>query len=143
MSLGACVGSVVQWILIEKIYVAKKERVTSYSMFANVCLDREVLNLAIRSRCDIRAEEPDYSSNSYRKAAYRQYCLWKYGKLGSGNRQVLPSCTVLMIRHGYPAPNGVYLGFRASWILHHNSPLSCYCFIYILHARHAITKNFR
>ena len=50
---------------------------------------REVLTLAIRARFDIRAE--DYSSNSYRKAAYREYCLWKYGKLGKGNRRVLPS----------------------------------------------------
>lgn len=83
-------------------------------MYENICLDREVLVLAIRARFDIRAEEPDYSSNSFRKAAYRQYCLWKYGKLGKGNRRVLPSCVVLTIRRYYPAPDGVYMGYRRS-----------------------------
>ena len=73
---------------IENVCCRKRTCVTSYTMFENICLDREVLTLAIRARCDIRAEEPDYSSNSYRKAAYRQYCLWKYGKLGKGNRRV-------------------------------------------------------
>jgi len=51
-------------------------------MFNTVCLDREVLQLAIRARCDIRADDPDYSTQSYRKAAYRQYTLWKYGEIG-------------------------------------------------------------
>ncbi|XP_028515079.1 uncharacterized protein LOC114575110, partial [Exaiptasia diaphana] len=53
--------------------------VTSYQRFHNICIDREVLELAIRVRCDIRADEPDYSMTSYRIAAYRQYVLWKYG----------------------------------------------------------------
>ena len=88
--------------------------VTSYVMFNTVCLDREVLKLAIRARCDIRADDPDYSSQSYRKAAYRQYTLWKYGKLGRGNRKVLPSYVVTIIRQAYPAPDGNYMGFRRS-----------------------------
>ncbi|XP_044168202.1 uncharacterized protein LOC122952227 [Acropora millepora] len=70
----------------ENVCCRKKTCVTSYVMFKTVCLDREVLQLAIRARCDIRAEEPDYSTQSYRKAAYRQFTLWKYGKLGRGNR---------------------------------------------------------
>ena len=28
--------------------------------FQNICIDREVLTVAIRARCDIRVEEPDY-----------------------------------------------------------------------------------
>ena len=75
-------------------------------MFNTVCLDREVLQLAIRARCDISADEPDYSTQSYRKAAYRQYTLWKFGKLGRGNRKILPSCVVIVIRQAYPAPDG-------------------------------------
>ena len=51
-----------------------------YEMFRNVVLDREVLNIAIHAQCDIRAEVAEFEMNSYRKAAYRQYILWKYGK---------------------------------------------------------------
>lgn len=60
----------------------KIRRITSFVTFHNTCIDREVLVLAIRARCDIRVEDPDYSTNSYRKAAYRQYILWRYKKLG-------------------------------------------------------------
>lgn len=98
----------------ENVCCKKRTCVTSYVMFNTICIDREVLQLAIRARCDIRADEPDYSTQSYLKAAYRQYTLWKYGKLGRGNRKILPSCVVLSIRHGYPAPDGNYMGFRRS-----------------------------
>jgi len=99
---------------MENVCCRKRTCVTSYAMYQNICLDREVLMLAIRARFDILAEEPDYSTNSFRKAAYRQYCLWKYGKLGKGNRRVLPSCVVLTIRRFYPAPDGIYMGYRQS-----------------------------
>ena len=98
----------------ENVCCQKRTFVTAYVMFNTTCLDREVLQLAITARCDIRADEPDYSTQSYRKAAYRQYTLWKYGKLGRGNRKILPSCVVTTIRQAYPAPNGNYMGFRRS-----------------------------
>ena len=56
----------------ENVCCQKRTRVTSYVMFNTTCLDWEVLQLAITARCDIRADEPDYSTQSYRKAAYRQ-----------------------------------------------------------------------
>ena len=37
----------------------KRTCVTSYELFQNICIDREVLTVAIRARCDIRVEEPD------------------------------------------------------------------------------------
>ena len=86
--------------------------VTSFVTFRNICTDRDVLILSIRARCDIRADEPNYSTNSYRKAAYRQYILWRYKKLGKGNRRVCPSCVVLTIRHVFPAEDGIYMGFK-------------------------------
>lgn len=86
-----------------------KECVTSYELFRNICIDREILRLSIRARCDIRAEEPDYSMNSFRKAAYRQFILWRHGKLGKGNRRVCPACVVRVVRFAYPAPDGVYI----------------------------------
>ncbi len=85
--------------------------VTSFVTFQNTCTDRDVLIMAIRARCDIRADDPDYSTNSFRKAAYRQYILWRYKKLGKGNRRVCPSCVVLAIRKLYPAADGIYMGF--------------------------------
>ena len=98
-----------------KMFAARKETcVTSYVLFNTTWLDREVLQLAITARCDIRADEPDYSTQSYRKAAYRQYTLWKYGKLARGNRKILPSCVVTTIRQAYPAPNGNCMGFHRS-----------------------------
>ena len=72
----------------------KRSYVTSYEMFRNVVLDKEVLNIAIRAQRDVRAEVADFEMNSYRKAAYRQYILWKYGKLGKGYRRACPSCVV-------------------------------------------------
>ena len=98
----------------ENVSCRKRTCVTLYVMFNNICLDRRVLELAIRARCDIRADLPDYSTQSYRKAAYRQYTLWKYRKLGRGNRRILPSSVVTMIRQGYPAPYGWYMGYRQS-----------------------------
>lgn len=90
----------------------KRRCITSYELFRNICIDREVLHLAISGRCDIHAEEPDFSMNSFRKAAYRQYILWRYGKLGKGNRWVCPLCVVMVVRSVYPSADGVYMGFR-------------------------------
>ena len=46
--------------------------------------------MAIRARCDIRPDEMDYSMNSFRKAAYRQYILWRYKNLGRGKQKSMP-----------------------------------------------------
>ena len=64
-----------------------------------MCFDQQVLTIAIHQRSDIRADPIEYSSESYRKAAYRQYILWIYKKLGRGNRRICLSCVVLAIRH--------------------------------------------
>ena len=54
----------------------RRECITSYELFQNLCIDRHVLELAIRARCDIRVEPLDFSMSSFRKAAYRQFILW-------------------------------------------------------------------
>ena len=92
--------------------VKNRSCVTSYELFRNIVLDREVLTIAIRARSDIRAENADYEMNSFRKAAYRQFILWKYGKLGKGNRRVCPSGLVRLVRQTYPVLDGQYMGFR-------------------------------
>ena len=88
--------------------------ITSYTSFANICLDRDRLEVCIKARCDIRAEEFNFSMERFWKAGYRQFALWRYGKLGRGNRKVIPVCAVRRIRTQYPAPDGRYMGFRAS-----------------------------
>ena len=89
------------------------ECITSYELFHNLCIDRQVVELAIRARCDIRVEPLDFSMASFRKAGYRQFILWEHGYLGKGNRRIIPSCAVKNIRAQYPSPDNVYMGFRA------------------------------
>ena len=109
---GVLVECVDPCLPMRKTDVVKKVRcVTSYVTFQNTCTDRDVPIMAIRARCDIRAKDPDYSTNNFRKAAYRQYISWRYKKLGKGNRQVCPSCVVLAIRQLYPS-NDIYMGFK-------------------------------
>jgi len=97
---------------IENICCRQKNCVTKSTRFQKLCLDPEVLELCIKNRADIRNYREDNSTRSLRKAAYRQYILDRYGRLGKGNRKVAPSCVVLQIRHRYPSVTGIYMGFR-------------------------------
>ena len=85
---------------------------TTTEFFKSVVLDRNVLSVAIVNRCDTFADDPDYSPQSYRKAAYRQWVMWQHGYLGRANRKVIPLCVVWAVRTRYPAPDGRYLGFK-------------------------------
>ena len=98
----------------ENLCCSRVRCVTCYTSFSTICLDRDVLEVVIKARCDIRADEFDFSAESFRKAGYRQFTIWKYGKLGRGNRRVLPACVVRQIRSRYPSPTGQYMGYRSS-----------------------------
>lgn len=91
----------------------RRECITSYELFYNLCIDRHVLELVICARCDIRVEPLDFSMASFRKAGYRQFILWEHGYLGKGNRRIIPSCAVNKTQNQYPSPDNVYMGFRA------------------------------
>ena len=66
-------------------------------------------------------------NRAYRLNAYRNFICWVYGKLGRGNRKVVPSCFVNSIHKEFPDPNGNYTGFLegtedhseydSSWVL--------------------------
>ena len=96
----------------ERKYCRLGNCITSYQLFLNLCFDRNVLEVAIKARCDMRADDIDFS-NSFRKAAYRQYILRRYGRLEKGNRRVYPSCLVRMIRYVYSSADSSYMGFWA------------------------------
>ena len=88
--------------------------VTKMHSFSNICLDRDILEVCIKSRCDFRSDEFDFSMESFRKAGYRQFVMWRFGKLGHGNRRVVPSCVIWAIRDSFPSAIGRYMGFRSS-----------------------------
>ena len=97
---------------IENKCCGQRRCVTSHTRFQKLCLDPDVLQLAVRNRADIRNDPDDNSTRSFRKASYRQYVLDRYGYLGKGNRKVCPSCVVKTVRLHYPSQTGVYMGFR-------------------------------
>ena len=99
---------------IESVCCKRVACITRFHAFSNICLDRDILEVCIKARCNIRADEFNFSMESFRKAAYRQFVLWRFGKLGRGNRRVVPSCAVLSIRRIYPSADGQYMGYRNS-----------------------------
>lgn len=99
---------------IENVCCKRVACITRFQAFNNICLDRDILEVCIKARCDIPADDFNFSMESFRKAAYRQFVLWRFGKLGRGNRRVVPSCAVLSIRRMYPSADGQYMGYRNS-----------------------------
>ena len=54
---------------IENVCCKRVTCITRFQAFNNICLDRDILEVCIKSRCDIRADEFNFSMESFRKAA--------------------------------------------------------------------------
>ena len=54
------------------------------------------------------------TNDNFRHAAYRQFGLWQFEHLGSGNRVVIPSCVLWAIRDRFPSPDGMYIAFKVA-----------------------------
>ena len=80
--------------------------------FTDVCLNPHVLDVVIRDKNDLYGRNDNSSDNkTLRHTAYRQYVLWRFGRLGVGNRVIVPSCAVWKIRDQFPSTDGQYKGF--------------------------------
>ena len=86
--------------------------ITNNVLFHQLVLDANVLHLAMQYREDVLVLDNVRNNEQFRHAAYRQYVLWQHGRLGQGNRRVIPSCCVIKIRNRYPSASGVYTGYK-------------------------------
>ncbi|XP_067659428.1 P2X purinoceptor 7-like [Haliotis asinina] len=71
-----------------------------------------VLDIAMAHYNDIFVHDQERNNAAYRHQAYRQFTLQRFGRLGQGNRRVVPSCVVLAIHRRYPDPTGIYTGYK-------------------------------
>jgi hypothetical protein len=71
-----------------------------------------LLDLHDVHRNEMLVFDTDRNHASKRHAAYRMFVYWWCGRLGSGNRVVIPSCVVLRVRERYPDMFANYVGFK-------------------------------
>ncbi|XP_077564703.1 P2X purinoceptor 7-like [Haemaphysalis longicornis] len=123
--------------------------VTLMRKFKAVCLDRAVLEVALKQRRRRLPPAGDRDSRNRQAkpwhqksggfnfkseyhlciAAFMQFALLTWGRLGKGKRRVLPSCVVTAVRSKYPSVTGQYSGFKHASIIvqkvFSDNPMAC------------------
>ena len=51
-------------------------------------------------------------AKAYRYAAYRNFTYFVHTRLGKGVRRRIPACVIRRIREQFPAPDGMYVGYK-------------------------------
>lgn len=76
-------------------------------------LNETVLGIAMDYYNDLMAAPRDDDLlRSFRHQAYRQYTVWQYGRLGAGERRVVPACVAWRIKDKWPDSRGQYVGYK-------------------------------
>lgn len=100
---------------LERKCCGKEKCISLLPNFQILVLEEEVLAIARLMRRDILVIDDESDLNkANRHQAYRQFILWQHGRLGTGDRRVIPSCSVWAIRDKYPDAFGQYTGFIPS-----------------------------
>lgn len=102
---GVCVATALPCHPLWRTFVAVGKK----NIIQLIYLHPIVLRVAVCNDCDWRADPVIYSHSNFRKAAYRQYILRVYGRIGRGNRHVATSCVVNRISSCYPSSDGTYM----------------------------------
>ena len=85
--------------------------ITETDTFKTICLNKNVLEVALESWNDLRGDNKNYKNNNYRFISYRQYILWSHGHMGKRNRVPLPVCVLKRIREVFPDPENCYIPY--------------------------------
>ena len=85
--------------------------ITLVEEFKVLCLTKTVLENVLVGLHETKGDplEKIITNHSLRYAAYKQFIWWVYQKLGKGNRRVIPSCVLWIIRNTFPEENGKYV----------------------------------
>ena len=70
-------------LAIENLCCKRVPCITTTEAFQTNVLNADILSIAIVSRSDVYADDPEYSPASYHKASYQQWIMWQHGFFGS------------------------------------------------------------